>query len=135
MATTKGKYIIFGNPTVAGTISGMGTLDLLQSSEYSNTSDAEEVRDINGDVASKTFYNNRARMSLDWILTSGGTGGVTVSTVLTPGTTLAVADASLAVISDTYQVTEEGVTLSTSNTGATRARIALENYIDGAVPA
>lgn len=134
MATTKGKYIIFGNPTVAGTISGMGTLDLLQSAEYTNQSDAEETRGRTGNVESKTFYNNRARVSLDWVLTSGTTGALTVAAVLTPGTTLAVADSSLSVMSDTYQVTEEGVTLTTSNTGATRARIALENYIDGAVP-
>lgn len=134
MATTKGKYIIFGNPTTAGTISGMGTLDLLQGAEYSNQSDAEEVRDRDGDVASKTFYNNRARLSLDWVITSGTTGGLTVAAVLAPGTTLAIADASLSVISDTYQVTEEGVSLTTSNTGAVRARISLENYIDGAVP-
>jgi hypothetical protein len=134
MATTKGKYIIFGNPTTAGTISGMGTLDLLQGVEYANSSDAEEVRDRDGDVASKTFYNNRARLSLDWVITSGTTGGLTVAAVLAPGTTLAIADASLSVISDTYQVTEEGVSLTTSNTGAVRARISLENYIDGAVP-
>jgi hypothetical protein len=134
MATTVGKYIIFGNPTIAGTISGMGSLDLLQSSEYAQSSDAEEVRDIDGDVASKTFYNKRARLNLDWVLTSGTTATLTVGAVLTPGTTLAVVDSKLNVLTTTYMVTEEGVTLSTSNTGAARARISLERYIDGGVP-
>jgi hypothetical protein len=126
MATTVGKYIIFGNPTIAATITGMGSLNLLQSAEFNEASDAEEVRDFDGDVASKTFYNKRARLNLDWVLTSGTAAALTVGAVLSPGTTLVVADSKLNVVSTTYMVSEEGVTISTSNTGAARARISLQ---------
>lgn len=135
MATTKGKGIIFGIGTLTGTIAGLGSISsLAQGLDYSKSSDKEETRDADGDVAAVSYYNEKDSAVLDWVVSSGSTAAITVTQALSPGATLALTDSTFTPISATWLVADGGSSFTFSNTGALRARVNLEKYVANSLP-
>lgn len=140
MATKKGHSIIFGTGSVAATLTGMGTLDLLQGWDITKSSDRDITQDKNGDAASVVYYNERRTATLNLVV-SGGTAAATPTTLsdmLSPGDLVTLAGQFSSTVPDialTWMVSDQGSQITASNTGALRARVSLENYTANAIPA
>jgi len=129
-----GSGILFGFPGAdATTITGLGTLKLVQSEEVNVESDEEAVRDGSGNTAQLTKHDHRRKATLEFVCHNNTTGGtLTVSSWPSAGSTLAITDAQCAPMGATWLV--DSLTLTRSNTAAMRARISLSRYISNSIP-
>jgi hypothetical protein len=135
MATFTGTGILFAVGDVTHTISGIAAfnLALLQSVDYNEESDKEEIKDSVGNTKSVAYYDRKAKATLEFVPNTGtNTGTVTITTWPTIGTTITITDAIFAPIGAAWIV--DGLNLTRSNTKALMARINLARYIDGAIP-
>lgn len=128
-----GSGILFGTSSTAATLTGLGTLTLLQSSELNGEADEEIVRDGNGNTKSVTKYDHREKATLEFIPTSGSNvATLAVTAYPSAGVTLALVDALMTPLNSTWIV--DGCNLTRSNTKALMARINLSRYLQNTVP-
>ena len=127
-----GSGILFGTNSTSGTLTGLGTLVLLQGLETTDSSDEELVQDQSGNVAQVTKYNHKRKATLDFVPTSSSNTGTISVTAVTAGVTVALTDSSFTPISDTFIVDE--LALTRSNTKALMAKISLSTYLQNNVP-
>jgi hypothetical protein len=131
MATQYGTAVNFGFPTTANgiTITGVsGTL--LQSADHTKQADVFEVRDADGDIVNRTFYNQSDEATLEYIVTGTGLADAITNTALqTPGSLLVItACANMpSLVATTWQV-EPGHKLSGSNMDAKKITVPLKKH-------
>lgn len=130
MASILGTAVNFGFTGVNGiTITGVsGTL--LQSADLANQADVEEVRDADGDIVSRAFYNQSQDATLEYVVTGTNlAGAVTNSSLPTPGALLIItACASLPDLIATTWVVEPGPKVSGTNTTTKRITLGLKKH-------
>ena len=130
MATTLGTPVNFGFTGTNGiTIPGIsGTL--LQSADLTNQADVEEVRDADGDVVSRSFYNQNNDASLEYVVTGTTLADSITNTALqTPGTIIVItACTSMPELIATNWVVEPGVKVTGIHTSFKRITLSLKKY-------
>lgn len=130
MATILGTAVNFGFTGTNGiTITGMsGTL--LQSADLTNQADVEEVRDGDGDVVARAFYNQSFDASLEYVVTGTSIADSITNTALqTPGTIIVItACAGMPALIQTNWVVEPGVKASGTNTTVKRITLPLKRH-------
>jgi len=129
-----GSGILFGTGSTVATLTGLGSLTLLQSSDFSSEADEELIKDASGNTSGVIKYDHRAKATLEFIPTSGSNvGTLAVTAYPSAGATLALTDALFTPIDETWIV--DGVNFTRSNTKALMARINLSRYLQNGVPA
>lgn len=129
-----GSGILFALGDVNVTLTGLGSLSLLQSCEVSFEAEEEVIKDSSGNTKNVTKYDRRKKATLEFIPTSGtNTGTVVVTDYPAIGTTITITDANYTPIQGAWIV--DALNLTRSNTKALMARINLTNHIDGGIPA
>lgn len=132
----KGYGILWGNASTLATLTGLGTLTLLQSEDVNALgSEKEVIRDGNGNTATLVFYDHKSKATLDFVV-NGGTNASTLTVTSWPsaGDTLAITDASFTPIAGTWLVDEGGSNLSRANNKALMAKISLEKFTNNSIP-
>jgi len=128
-----GSGILFGTDSTVATLTGLGTLTLLQSSEFNHEADEELVKDGAGNTKQVAKFDHRVKATLEFIPTSGSNvGTLAVTGYPSAGVTLALTDALFTPLSATFIV--DGVSFTRSNTKALMARINLSRYLQNSVP-
>ena len=130
----RGTNIEFGikGTTLTGSLIG-GTLKL-QSRDHTRQSDADEVRDEEGIVVQKSYYNQNEAVQVEYVVTGGtGTDAGTLAaaslTIPTPGSRCTLANARYTLCDGSnWFVSESGASTRGSNTGALRVTIPLEKF-------
>lgn len=129
-----GSGILFGTSSTAATLTGLGTLTLLQSSEVAGEADEYLVKDGAGNTKGVAKYDHREKATLEFIPTSGSNvGTLAVTSYPSAGVTLALTDALFSPLNSTWIV--DNCSLTRSNTAALMARISLSRYLQNSVPA
>ena len=124
---TLGTNILWGVNSTVATLTGLGALTLLESRDHSAEADKDEVRDVNGNVKTVTYYNKRDTASLRFAVAQ-----TYVSFLPSIGATLAITDAAYVPMGQTWIV--DKVATQATNTKALMATLDLIRYTDGAVP-
>jgi hypothetical protein len=128
-----GSGILFGTDSTTATLTGLGTLTLLQGSEVGHEAQKEEIKDGAGNTKGLCYYDHANKAQLEFIPTSGSNvGTLAVTTFPSAGVTLALTDSLFSPIAGTFVV--DGVTFTRSNTKALMARINLSRYLQNSVP-
>lgn len=129
-----GSGILFGTGSTSATLTGLGTLTLLQSSDFNAEADEELIKDANGNTSGVVKYDHRAKATLEFVPTSGSNvGTLEVTSYPSAGATLALTDVLFQPIGATWIV--DSVSLTRSNTKALMARINLSRYLQNGIPA
>lgn len=120
-----------GGPT--NTLTGIGVLTQLQSSEFNSKAQKDQIKDTLGNTSAVVYSDHEYSLKWDFIPTSGtNAGNLTVASLPAIGSTLAVADTSFSVITATFMV--DDITVSRGNTKAAMATISLSRYLNNNVP-
>lgn len=131
MATQYGIPINFGFATTTDgiTITGISGY-LLQSADHTKQADIFEVRDADGDMANRTFYNFNDEASLEVIITGTNLAAAITNTALqTPGTILVIsACANMPSLVATNWQVEPGHKVSGSNIDAKKITVPLKKF-------
>jgi len=130
-----GVSVLWGLPGSAGqTVTGLGTLSQLQSSEFSSKAQKDQIKDTVGNTSAVVFSDHEYSLKWDFIPTSTATnaGNLTVASLPAIGSTIVVADASFSVVSTTFMV--DDITVSRGNTKAAMATISLSRFLNNSVP-
>lgn len=130
-----GVSVLWGLPGLAAqTLTGLGVLSQLQTSEFNSKAQKEQIRDTVGNTSAVVYSDHEYSLKWDFIPTSTATnaGNLTVSSLPAIGSTLAVADASFSVTTATFLV--DDITVSRGNTKAAMATISLSRYINNSLP-
>jgi len=131
----RGDGVLWGMPGLsAQTLTGLGSMKLIQSAEYNYESDEEPIRDNVGNTSQVTKYDHRAKATLEFIPTSSSnTGTITIASVgPSIGATLAVTDAEFTPIGATWIV--DGISYTRGNTKALLCRVNLSRYLTNSLP-
>jgi hypothetical protein len=130
----KGYGIQFGTDGVtASTLTGLGTLSLLQSGEYNAEADEEIILDNTGNTATVVKRDHKSKATLEFIPTLGTNAAtLTIGSWPSAGVTLALTDSAFTPFADTWIV--DNLQLSRSNTKALMARISLSAYLSNNIP-
>lgn len=128
-----GSGIAFGTGSTTSTLTGLGTITLLQSAEMGAESDEALVKDADGNTKSVAKFDHRLKGTIEFVPTSGtAVGTLAVTAYPSAGVTISLTDALLAPFNATFIV--DGVTFSRSNTAAMMARISISRYLQNSVP-
>lgn len=102
----------------------------LQSADYEATGDEEQVRDSDGDLVNRSFYNLGFKASLEYIPSGTDLSGAQTNTALPAvGAVLSItACASLAALVKSNWVVVPGGKITGSNTTAKRITLPLESH-------
>jgi hypothetical protein len=125
-----GTAVNFGYTGAGGiTITGIaGTL--LQSSDLSAEADKDEVRQLQGDIVSRNWYDQHYKATLEWVVSGTGIAvAITNSTIapVTPGTIIVIsACASQPDLVATNWECMSGASAKKSVTGQTRFSVPVE---------
>ncbi len=129
----QGAGILFAIGDVNVTLTGLGALTLLQSSEVTHEADEELIKDSTGSTRSIAKYDLRSKAVLEFVPTAGTqTGTVAVTAWPTIGSTIAFTDSTFTPIAGNWIV--DGLNFSRSNTRALMCRINLSKYTDNTIP-
>lgn len=130
----QGCGILWGlNDMTLASLTGFGAFTLLQSNEYSEEAEKEEIKDSSGVTKAVAYTDRKAKATLEFIPTAGtNVGTLSVTAWPSVGTTLTVTDALFVPMAVTWLV--DGVSFTRSNTKALMARINLSRYLEGAIP-
>lgn len=103
---------------------------LLQSADLENTSEEEQVRDADGDLVNRAFYNPGFRATLEYIPTGSSlANAITASALPTVGSILSItACANIPALVKTNWIVMPGVKIAGSNTSAKRITLNLESH-------
>lgn len=128
-----GKAVSFGfagTDGIAETTFLTGKI-ILQNADFAKTADEEQVRSAAGELCNRSFYNNIAKASLEYVVTganiAGVTGNLTDAAIPAPGALLNItACASLPALIKTNWVVVGEPKVSGSNTTAKRISLPIE---------
>lgn len=130
-----GVSVLWGLPGLAAqTLTGLGVLSQLQSSDFNSKAQKEQIKDTVGNTSAVVYSDHEYSLKWDFIPTSAATnaGNLTISSLPAIGSTLAVSDASFSVTTATFLV--DDISVSRGNTKAAMATISLSRYINNSVP-
>jgi hypothetical protein len=133
--TFVGVSVLWGLPGLAAqTLTGLGVLSQLQSSEFNSKAQKDQIKDTVGNTSAVVYSDHEYSMKWDFIPTSTTTnaGNLTVSSLPSIGSTLAVTDASFTVSSATWLV--DDISISRGNTKAAMATISLSRFVNNSLP-
>jgi hypothetical protein len=120
-----------GGPT--NTLTGLGVLTQLQSSDFGSKAQKDQIKDSSGNTSAVVYSDHEYSLKWDFVMTSGtNTGNLTVSSLPSIGSTLAVTDASFTPASTTWLV--DDITVARGNTKAAMATLSLSRYLTNSVP-
>jgi hypothetical protein len=131
MATQLGAAVSFGFTGTDGIAASQLTGKIiLQSADLSKAADVEEIRDADGDVVNRTFYNQSQEASLEFIPTGGSMATArTNGALLEPGAIVNItACADIPELVATNWIVDTGGRISGSNTGAKRVTLPLKRH-------
>lgn len=126
-----GTAVNFGFATTSGgiTITGI-TGVLLQNADYSAEADKDEVRDGNGNIVSRNWYDPHLKATLEWVITGTGIAAAITNTAiaaLAPGTILVIsACASVPDLVATNWEVVASPSIKASNTTSKRVSVPVE---------
>jgi hypothetical protein len=126
MATNLGTAVNFGFTGTNG-ITGLATGQLLQSVDHTRQADVEDIRDADGDVAARVFYNPNDALTLEVIVTGTGlAAAITNTTLQTAGTIISITACASApdLVATNWVV--ESARLAGSNVDAKRITLQLK---------
>jgi hypothetical protein len=124
---------LFGTDSTSATLTGLGTLTLLQGSEAGHEADEELIKDGAGNTKTVCKYDHRIKAQLEFVPTTGSNvGTLAVTGYPSAGTTLALTDALFTPIAGTFIV--DGISFTRSNTKALMARMNLSKYLQNSLP-
>lgn len=128
MATVLGTAVNFGFQGTNG-ITGLATGYLLQNVDHTKQADVEEIRDADGDVNSRVFYNANEQATLEVVVTGTNlAASLTNTTLQAAGTIISItACTSAQDLVQTNWVVESS-RLSGSNTNAKRVTLELRRH-------
>ncbi|HEV2350802.1 MAG TPA: hypothetical protein VG028_13255 [Terriglobia bacterium] len=140
-AAPNGTAVNFGFTGTANGITISGISGFLQSAEYSNEADHDDVRNNIGDIVARGWYDFHQKGTFEWVISGTGLAdAITKTTIasLTPGTIITItACASLPDLVGTKWEVVAGVSIKGSNTNAKRISVPVEfrSGIQSAAPA
>jgi|DEB19_MinimDraft_3_1074340.scaffolds.fasta_scaffold102251_2 hypothetical protein len=131
--TFVGSGIAFGTSSTSSTLTGLGTITLLQSAEMGAEADEYLVKDGDGNTKGVAKYDHRLKGTIEFVPTSGSNAGtLAITSYPSAGVTISLTDALISPFNATFIV--DGVTFSRSNTAALMARISISRYLQNSVP-
>lgn len=103
---------------------------ILQSAEYSDTADEEQVRDAAGALCNRNFYNPGSKAQLEYIVTGATIAAARTNTALqAPGTIISItACADIPALVKTNWIVVGEPKVSGSNTSGKRVTLNLEAH-------
>lgn len=126
--TNLGKKVNFGFTGTDGiAVTWITSKGILQSADYSTTSDKEEIRDAIGELVSDIRYNPGAKASLEYVVT-GATAGDAITNSVLPEHAVFVnitACASQPLLVKTNWRIDGDPKITHSNTGAAKVSLSL----------
>jgi hypothetical protein len=127
MATINGTAVVFGYTGSNGiAITGIsGTL--LQSTDHSAEADHEDVRDGDGDIVARAWYDQHRKASLEWVVTGTGLANAITNNALAslvPGTILNIT--ACASDPDLVATSWEVMSARSSHSNTTSAKISVQ---------
>ncbi len=122
-----------GGPT--NTLTGLGVLTQLQSSDFGSKAQKEQIKDTNGNTSAVAYTDHEYSLKWDFVMTgttSSSGGSNTFTSLPAIGATIAVTDANFTPVSATWIV--EDISVSRGNTKAAMASISLARYLNNSLP-
>lgn len=131
MGQLKGAAVNFGFTGTDGIAESNLTGKMqLQSADYESTADEEQIRDADGDLVNRTFYNLGFKATLEYIPSGADIAtAVTNTALIAVGTVINItACASLPALVASSWVVVPGGKITGSNTSAKRITLPLEKH-------